>query len=142
MSSAIDELLGHVQALTSERAELTARIKNIEADVATLRRAAEILDPRLSNGHGLAAGTPKRRARGHVFPNFTQAMLETLRDAPESLTASDVGRLTMERLGMPMDGLTRSEVTSRATGALAKYARRGILVRLDEGGTLRWKVAR
>ncbi len=72
-------------------------------------------------------------------------MLEVLRDAPGPLTAADVGRQTMERLGLPLDlpldGLARSVITSRATGALAKYARRGTLVHLDDGGVLRWTVA-
>ena len=70
-------------------------------------------------------------------------MLATLREATEPLTAAEVAQRALKRLGQPPELLDRSTLTSRATTALAKYAKRGILRRLDHGGgTLRWEVAR
>ena len=81
MNPGIDALLSRAGELIRERADLTARMRIIDMDVATLKRAVEFLSP------GTAPLSPPDASRknGSEHAGLTQAMLEVLRDAPATL---------------------------------------------------------
>lgn len=139
MNPGIDALLSRAGELIRERADLAARTRTIDMDLATLKRAAEILSP------GTAPPTPPNapRKRDDAHKGLTQAMLEVLRDAPAPLTAAEVGTMAMERIGQDPESIPRARLTSNAVTSLSRYHGRGTVQRIEEPDEpLRWCIAR
>lgn len=142
MDADIEALLRRSDELVRERGDLLSRIKAINADLSTLKRAAEILAPDAQRSDDTSK-KQLRNANTGKRDGLTTAMLEVLREAPQPLTAAEVGTLAWERLGNAQDSITRSSLTSRATTMLSKYGQKGTVRRMEvEDGSLRWCVAR
>lgn len=142
MKSHVDALLRQAGELLRQRAELAAQLKALDADIGTLKRAADILQP-----VAVCAASRNNEARagkaGRPSGSLTTAMLEVLRDAPEPLTAAGIGSLALAHIGEPPAAIGRSALTSRATTALKKYSDRGTVLRIESAdGPLRWCIAR
>ena len=138
MNPGIDALLQRTNELVHERANLTARMRTIDTDVATLKRAAEILSP------GTVSPIPSKPTRTHdgAYKGLKQAMLEVLREATSPITAAEVGTMALVRLGHDANAIPRSTLTSKATTALNRYALRGTVQRIIEADCpIRWCVA-
>ena len=139
MNPGIDALLQRTNELVQERADLAARIRTIDTDMATLKRAAEILSP------GTVAPISSKTTRTHdgAYKELTQAMLEVLREATTPITAAEVGTMALVRIGHDANSIPRSTLTSKATTALNRYALRGTVQRiLEVDCPIRWCVAR
>jgi len=107
-------------------------------NIATLKRAAEILSP--ATTAPVAPPCASRKPGGYA--GLVAAMLEVLRDAPASLTAAEVGSLAMERTGQDPGSISCSTPTSKALMALNRYPKRGTVQRIEEADEpLRWRVA-
>lgn len=139
MNPGTDALRQRTDELIRERADLAARMRTIDTDVATLKRAAEILSPSTA----VPIAVPASRKNGGDHPGLAAAMLDVLRDAPAPITAAEVGAIAMERIGQDPGSIPRSTLTSKATTALSRYCKRGTVERIEEvEGPLRWCVAR
>lgn len=140
MNPAIDALLQRTNELVQEKADLAARMRTIDMDMATLKRAAEILSP------GTVPPVPSKPSRyrgSSTFKGLTLAMLEVLRDATAPLTAAEVGVMAMERIGQDPESMDRGRLTSNAVTSLSRYQKRGTVQRIEEPNEpLRWCVAR
>ncbi len=112
-----DALQQRTGELIHERADLAARIRTIDMDVATLKRAAEILSP----GTTAPAVSKAPRKNGGNHAGLASAMLDVLRDAPAPLTAAEVGVMAMELIGQDPGSLPRSVLTTKATTAMRRY---------------------
>jgi len=142
MDAGIEALLRRSDELVRERSDALSRIKAIDADLSILKRAAEIL----AHAAQRSGDTSKKQVRNTTTgkrDGLTMAMLEVLREAPQPLTAAEVGAMAWERLGNAPGTIGRSSLTSRATTMLSRYSQKGTVRRLDvEDGSMRWCVAR
>lgn len=140
--AAVAALHQRAAELARERAVLVARMGALDSDIATLRRAADILDGKPVPAKPLRAAKPTAGVllqRGEV----PKAVLEVLRDAPHPLTAIELSTAVLARLGHPGGALPEVKFTSKVTTAVWAHVQRGTLRRIEvPGGSMRWEVAR
>jgi hypothetical protein len=136
-----------VAALARKRAELAGEIRlaeerldQLRADVLHLDAAIRIIDP----GYHVDAIVPRvRRQRREWFGNgeLLRMVLETLRKAPEPLTAREVAVALMERRGFDATDAATVRLVEKRVDATVRR-REGLVERVVYGPrSVGWKVA-
>jgi hypothetical protein len=134
-------------ALVRKRAELAGEIRlaegrldQLRADILHLDATIRILDP----GYHADATVPKaRRQRRGWFGNgeLLRMVLETLRKAPEPVTAREIAVALMERKGFDATDATTVRLVEKRVDATVRR-REGLVERVLYGPrSVGWKVA-
>ena len=145
--TASNSLLESIAEMAAQRTALLDQGRHIEADLATLRRAVDIMDGKPSGYVKPTHSEPKAKRpyrRTVLAPgDLPRAVLEVLRDAPEPLTTAEVGKLALAHLGLPADTFDGTLLSSRTAKALTASNARRTLRRIEaDGEPIRWCVAR
>ena len=145
--TASNPMLERIAEMMVRRTALLDEVKHIDADVATLRRAMDIMDGKPSGYVKPTHSEPKAKRpyrRSVLKPgDLSRAVLEVLRDAPEPLTTAEVGKLALAHLRLPADTFDGTSLSSRTAKALTVSNARRTLRRIEaDGEPIRWCVAR
>ena len=137
-----------VSGLVAKRSELAGRIKTLQAelrelndDVSTLDGAIKIIDP----DYRLSDIRPRRTNRKNEFFKVhgegLRFVLETLRDASEPISTTELADLASQRKDMQNPDMHALRATILST--LSIQRKKGVIAEVgrDDGGTIQWALA-
>ena len=134
------ELIRKRSALSYERAELRARLSQVEDEIRALDYAIAVLDPEWKpSGKLRKPRAPARWPRGAL----TTTCLRLLRQQP-GLSATELAKLVAPQCGIVLTTKDqRHDLASAITMSLRRYERKGFVEvagKEESTGSLRWRI--
>lgn len=139
---ALNALVRRCGELHTERSEAEKVVKGLVADIKTIERAIQIIDP----DYDLGDVKPRKRVERNPFfkhGESTRFILDSLRESDRPLSTIELATMAAEAKGLELDRGDRRRLDACILTAVSRQRQKGVVKEVGraEDGTIEWKLA-